>query len=162
MSLPNRDTFVAIVLLCICGILISASLDIREPNYGQLSPAAWPRAILGALTFLTVIYLIQSLRQGPDAPNPDAPKTLLAFAIYWQNVIWCFALFLGYLMILPYLGMAISGMVFVFALLTALGGFALRQIGLHLAIAIITAGGMWSLFTFGLGVRLPRGALTGF
>ena len=37
----NRDSIVAIVLLCACGGLAVASFDIREPDYGQLSPATW-------------------------------------------------------------------------------------------------------------------------
>ena len=70
----NRDTLCAIVLLLVSGGLMMASFEIREPNYGQLSPAAWPRVIVGAMAVLSLIYLLQSLRQGPDAPNPDAPK----------------------------------------------------------------------------------------
>ncbi len=156
----NRDTIVAIVLLLVCGGLAVASLDIREPNYGQLSPAAWPRVIIGVMSVLCLIYLVQSLRQGPDAPNPEAPKDLRAFFAYWRNVIWCFVLFAAYLLALPYVGILLGGVAFVFLTLSALGG--LRATPLHALIAIVTVGGMWSVFTFGLGVFLPRGEWTGF
>ena len=157
----NRDTLVALVLLLACGGLAVASLDIREPDYGQLSPATWPRTIIGVMTILCFIYLIQSLRQGPDEPNPDAPTDLASFFAHWRNVIWIFVLFLGYLLILPYAGMLLSGMAFVFLVLTALGGLNSRTLVLHAAIAVISVGGMWLLFTYGLGVFLPRGDLTG-
>ena len=84
----NRDTLVAIVLLFVCGGLAMASLEIREPDYGQLSPATWPRTIIGVITVLCFIYLIQSLRQGPDEPDPNAPADLASFLAYWRNAIY--------------------------------------------------------------------------
>jgi hypothetical protein len=37
-----------------------ASFEIREPDYGVLSPAAWPRLIIIIIGGLSVIYLLQS------------------------------------------------------------------------------------------------------
>ena len=156
----NRDTIVASLLLLACGGLMFASFGIREPDYGQLSPATWPRVIVGVTAFLSLIYLVQSLRQGADAPNPDAPKGIGEFLAYWRNVIWCFVLFGAYLIAIPYVGMLIGGVLFVFCLLSALGG--IRPVFLHSAIAICSVGGMWLLFTFALRVILPRGEWTGF
>ena len=155
----NRDSIVAICLLVICGGLAWASLDIREPNYGQLSPAAWPRVIVGVLSFLSLIYLVQSLRAGPDEPR-QGYGGLAGFYGYWRNVICCFVLFGAYLIAIPYVGILLGGMAFVFLLLTALGG--VRNTLLHVSIALITVGGMWSVFTFALKVILPRGEWTGF
>jgi len=162
---PNRDTIVAIVLLLACGGLAAASFDIREPNYGQLSPAAWPRIVLAIFGFLSLVYLIQSLHRGsdapaPKAPDPNAPKGVRGFLAYWRNPIWCFALFGAYLIAIPWLGILIGGVLFVFALWTALGG--LRRAPLHAAVALVTVGGMWAVFTFALNVILPRGEWTGF
>ena len=74
-------------------------------------------------------------------------------------MIWCFVLFGGYLLAIPYVGMLIGGVIFVFALLTALGG--VRASLLHAAIAVISVGGMWAVFTFALEVILPTGRWTG-
>ena len=156
----NRDTIVAVFLLLICGGLWWASLDIREPNYGQLSPATWPRLIVFVMAGLSLLYLLQSLRQGPDEPNPDAPKTMSEFFSHWRNVIWVFVLFGAYLLIIPYLGMLVGGVLFVFCVLSALGGW--RRVILHGAIALVSVGGMWLLFTNALRVILPRGEWTGF
>ena len=139
MTRVNRDTVFAILLLVGCGVLLNASFDIREPDYGQLSPAAWPRTVVGVLTFLSLIYLVQSIRRGvPEEPveaegtAKNGPRGLGEWIAYWRNVFWVFALFFAYLL------------------------------ALHAVIATVTVGGMWSLFTFGLGVLLPRGDLFGW
>ena len=179
MSLVKRlsqDTVLAVVLLLISGGLMIASFDIREPDYGQLSPAAWPRAVVAALGFLSFLYLLQSLQStrlgavdSADEPSltsaSDAdeshikPAGAVRFLEYWRNVIWCFVLFLTYLLTMPYLGMLIGGVSFAFLLMTALGGWTPRHLFLHAAIAIVAVGGVWALFTFGLKVPLPPGQI---
>ena len=108
MTRVNQDTVVAIVLLIGCGIFLSASFDIREPDYGQLSPAAWPRVVVGILTFLSALLLIQSVRRGAaDSPEErgetaeKAPSGIIPWLLYWRNVFWVFALFLCYFLTMP-------------------------------------------------------------
>ncbi len=164
MTRVNRDTVIAIVLLMACGILLAASFEIREPDYGVLSPATWPRVIIAILIVLTLIYLVQSISKGvPEAPpEDDGPWSIAGFVAHWRNVFWVFALFLVYLLTMPYLGMLIGGLAFVFLLLNALGGWQPKQLVLHSIIAVVTVGGMWALFTFGLRVILPPGEILGY
>ncbi|HUS56088.1 MAG TPA: tripartite tricarboxylate transporter TctB family protein [Thermohalobaculum sp.] len=167
MTRVNRDTLCAIFLLLGCAVLAAASFEIREPDYGQLSPAAWPRLVVGILTLLSVIYLAQSIRKGVPEPTEGESSDetrrggIAGFFVYWRNVFWCFALFLAYLLTMPYLGMLIGGLAFVFLLLNALGGWQPKQLALHAIIAVVTVGGMWALFTFGLHVLLPPGQILG-
>lgn len=166
----NRDTVIAIALLLASGVLMIASFGIKEPDYGQLSPAAWPRTVVIALAILSLLYLIQTVTTaGGDLSEvalddqlsqEDVGKAGVAgFFAYWRNVIWCFALFLAYLLTMPFLGMLIGGVSFVFLLLNALGGWQPRQLILHIAVAMAGVGGMWALFTFGLKVPLPPGEI---
>ncbi len=168
----NQDTIIALCLLLISGALMVTSFDIREPDYGQLSPATWPRVIVVALGVLSIVYLIQSLAGAPagvdlpetgDMAEPHEgevePAGAARFFGYWRNVIWCFVLFFGYLLVLPYVGMLIGGVTFAFLLMSALGGWAPRQLLVHAAVAIVAVGGMWMLFTFGLKVPLPAGMI---
>ena len=60
---------------------------------------------------------------------------------------------------MPTLGMLIGGTLFVFLLLNALGGWHPKAMALHAAIACIAVGGMWSIFTYSLGVILPPGEI---
>ena len=167
MGRLNRDAVIAIVLLMACGVLFWSTFTIRTPDYGQLLPSTWPRVVLGVLTLLSVIYLIQSLRRGP-APKDDsiegadasAPAPgLLGWIAYWRNPIWCFALFFLYLATLPLLGSLIGGVLFVFTLMGVLGGWRPWNLLQHAALALVTVGGMWGLFTYGLGVILPPGEI---
>ncbi len=162
MDRLNRDAVIAIVLLVFCGVFFWASFDIRQPDYGVLLPSTWPRVVLGVLSLLSVIYLVQSLRQGADAEEEEAPDRepgIWGWVLYWRNPLWCFGLFFAYLATLPVLGMLIGGVSFVFVLLNVLGGWDRKNLVLHAAVALLAVGGMWSLFTFGLGVLLPPGMI---
>jgi cytochrome c biogenesis protein ResB len=46
-------------------------------------------------------------------------------------------------------------------MMSVLGGWSPRLIVLHAAIAVLSVGAMWSIFTFGLRVMLPEGELIG-
>ncbi len=164
MQRLNRDSIVAIVLLVICGVFIWASFDIRQPDYGVLQPSTWPRIILAALTFLSFIYLVSSLRNGLDSQESEDTGAsqepgISGFFAYWRNPIICFVMFFIFLASLPTLGMLIGGISFVFLLLNLLGGWAPRQVLFHAVVAVVAIGAMWSLFTFGLGVMLPEGVI---
>ena len=162
MNRLNRDTVIAVILMLFCGVFFWASFDIREPDYGVLPPSAWPRFILGLLALLSVIYLVQSLRRGvPDRQENASPagRGFSHWYARWRNPIWCFVLFFGYVASLPVLGMLIGGVTFVFLLQNILGGWSPRSLLTHAVVALVTVGGMWSLFTFGLGVLLPVGEI---
>ena len=161
MARLNRDTIVAIVLLLGCGVFFWASFDIRHPDYGVLAPSTWPRVILGALTLLSFIYLLQSIKAGDQVQenDPDREPGMAGFFSYWRNPIICFAAFFAFLITLPVLGMLIGGVSFVFVLMTLLGGWGPKQLLVHALVALLTVGSMWSLFTFGLDVMLPTGEI---
>jgi len=158
MSL-NRDSLVALCLIMMSGGLMLATFEIREPDYGVLSPAAWPRLIVIILGLLSVVYLLQSIGMPKEKIEAAPRKTMVEFILYWRNVIAVFTIFAFYLAALPYLGMLIGNILFCFILLTVLGGWS--AILMHLLIAFGASGGMWLLFTFVLEVFLPRGSLTG-
>lgn len=161
MKAINRDTIIAIALLLFCGVFIWASFQIREMDFGQMGSATWPRAVLTLLTVLVLIYLADSLR-GVHAGQEDDEQRgpgLLGWLAYYRNALWCYALFLAFLLTLDYLGMLIGGVMFVFGMLTVLGERSMRAYWQHLVIAVISVGLMWSIFTFGLRVILPQGMI---
>jgi len=158
LSRLNRDVYIAIFLLLLCGVFTAATFDIREIDYGVLTPAAWPRIILGALTVLSLLYLVQSVRRGV-APNDEEPAGFKGLLERYRNPLWCYGLFLTFLLTLDFLGMLIGGVLFVFLLLTAVGGVSKRNLVIHALISVVMIGAMWALFTYALGVIFPQGEI---
>lgn len=157
MARINRDTVVAILLLLLCGAFYAASFDIRKTNYGTPGSELWPRIILAFLFLLSLGYLVQSLRR--EATEGARPGSLKAWLAKYRNALWCYALFTLFLLTLPYLGMLAGGGLFVFATLTALGPRHGLAHLVHAAVAAVSVGLMWAVFTYGLNVFLPRGEL---
>jgi hypothetical protein len=156
----NQDAIIAILLLLASGVLFWATFSIRTPDYGVLTPSAWPRVIVFALALLSFLYLIQSLKKGEDKGKiPDRQPGLKNLFVYWKNPIYCFGLFLIYLLTLPVLGSLIGGVSFVFILMNILGGVTKEKIITHFALSLTTVGGMWCIFTYGLEVMLPSGMI---
>lgn len=162
MGTLSRDTIVSILLLLFCGFLIWAGTLIRDPQFGELSPAAWPKASTYVLTAFCLMYFAQSILAGKTAApeiDPDREPGFVGWVRYYLNPIACFALYFLFLYTLPFFGTLVGGVLLVFALLSLLGGIQPRQIAIHLVLAVVSVGAMWSLFTFGLRVLLPRGEL---
>lgn len=164
MKRLNRDTLIATVLLLFCGVFLYASRGIKTPEFeklapGQMDPSLWPRIILGALVVMCAIYLVQSLLAPPV--SRERRGGLAGWYRYYRNPIWCYAAFLVFLLLLPLLGMMASGALFVFGLMTLLGGRDRTALRHHALVTLGTVGGMWFVFACGLEVQLPRGAVTG-
>lgn len=157
MARLNRDTLVALLLLVFCGVMISASLEIEETNYGTMPSSVWPQVVLGILTVFCLVLLGQSIAKA-SAPVPEDRAESGGIGRY-RNAITVYILFFLFLLTMPYLGMLIGGVGFVFLSLTLLGEPELKRVPVHLAISIGTIGVMWGIFTFGLGVLLPDGEL---
>lgn len=156
MTRINRDVYIAIFLIVLTAVFFWQSFEIRKIDYGTLQASAWPQIILAVLGILSVVYLVQSLKAGPTEETEDDG---LSFFEKYQNPIICFVLYFFFLFSMPYLGMLLAGISFVFLLLTAIGGAAPKALITHAVIACISIGAMWSFFTYALGVILPQGEL---
>lgn len=157
MQRLNHDSFIAIILLVLCGVFFYDTIGIKAfPE--QMSPALWPRMILTVLTVLILIYLGQSIIS--PAPKKKGYGGFVGWLVHYRNPIICYFSFFVFLLILPYLGMLISGFLFVLALMTILGGYTHRDFGINVAVSAFTVGGMWLIFTKLLGVILPTAYFT--
>jgi len=148
----TRDTAAALGLVALCAGLIGATFDIRETNYATPGAEVWPRIVLAWLSALTLVYLVRSLLR----PRPEARLERPS-----RNVVWCFVLFAAFLLALPYAGMLVAGIGFVFAALCVMGRRDRRALARHAAIAVASVGAVWAAFTYALGVMLPAGELLG-
>jgi len=154
MSL-NRDAFVAVFFLLLCAVMFAASLELPPAMFGQMSPALWPRIIIVPLALLSALLLFQSQR----APQKTEKVTVSDWLQHNKNPFICFALFFLFLITMPYAGMLLGGLAYVFLTLCVLGGWKPRQLALHAAISAFFVIGMWAIFTQMLGVLLPEGEI---
>ena len=155
----NKDTIVAIFLLLFCGIMINSSFDIEDPGYQGMKASFWPTIVLCLLSIMCLVMLIKSVITEAENNLNSNDTNLTNIFFKFKNASICFLMFVLFLAFLDYLGMLIGGVLFVFGLLTMLGGFELKKIINHFIISIITIGIMWSIFTFGLKVILPEGEI---
>lgn len=158
MSRCNRDVYIAVALLILWGAFFGSTFYVEDMGYQSLGSEVWPRFILAVLLALLLGYLFQSLRRG-GGPAAGGSSGLAGWFRRYQNALAIYALFFLFLVTLPWLGMLLGGILFVFLTLTALGERTPRAHVIHAVIAIGTIGGMWALFTFGLHVLLPEGVI---
>ncbi len=134
-------------------------------GYEGLGSEVWPQIVLVVATALSLLYLVRSVVSPPEAGKQSVddgaggPGGLKRWYATYRNAIWCFVAFGLFLVTLPYLGMLIGGVLFVFVVLTLLGGWDARTLVTHGAIALVSVGAMWAIFTFGLRVILPEGEI---
>ena len=157
----NANVVIALVLLVLCGVLFYDTFLYKLVPGAIIGSKIWPRIVTVALAVLSLIYLVQSLRAGPATAGAAeaAPFNLAAWLGLNRNVIGCFVLYGLFLVSLEWLGMLLGGIAFVFATLCFIGGTAPRSLAVNGAVAIVTIGLMWSVFTFALGVILPGGVI---
>lgn len=155
----NKDTIVAIFLLLFCGIMINNSFEIEDPGYQGMKASFWPTVILCLLSVMCLVMLIKSVVYKTDNNLDAIDENTSNIFFKFKNALICFFMFVLFLTFLDYLGMLIGGILFVFGLLTLLGGTSPKKLFNHFIISIITIGIMWSIFTFGLKVILPEGEL---
>lgn len=160
----NREAVVAVILLLFSGVFFAATFTIRQTSYGTIGSELWPRIVILVLAVFTAVHLVASVRRGDESEGRQEPTGagVGGFLATHRNPIWCFAIFALFLWTLPYLGMLIGGVLFVFVLLTAVGGRDARSLVLHAAISLGAVGAMWAVFTFALHVILPEGEILRF
>ena len=162
MERINRDVIAALFLVALTCMFFAASFTIRVTAYGTVASHVWPRAILVGLGALCVLYLVNSLRGLYQGDDSGSRMGLTGWLAKYRNALWCFFMYALFLFTLPYLGILIGGVLFVFVVLNLMGGWRITQLAMHGVIAVGTMGAMWAIFTFGLRVILPEGELLRF
>ena len=158
MTNNKSDLIIAIFLLCFSGIMINDASNIRDLGFEGMKADAWPRVVLWMLVVMSSVMLGKSYFQFKTEDHKDNSKFKINFSKF-KNALLCFGMFIFFLSTLDYLGMLLGGIVFVFGLLTLLGGFSIKLGVKHLLISFLSIGFMWMVFTFGLRVMLPEGEI---
>lgn len=160
MKKLNPDIVIALVLLVLSGIFFVETFFYKSMPGAIIGAKIWPRIVTVLLGVLAFIFLVQNLRAPAKVAGPDdTPWQLGPWLAENRNVIALFVLYGLFLLSLKWLGMLLGGILFVFVTLTFLGERSMRDHAINAAVAIITIGSMWAIFTFLLGVILPQGEI---
>jgi hypothetical protein len=122
-----------------------------------MSSAVWPRFVIVLLAAFCAALLGKEIFSFAGAGGTPGGKA--APHISYRTAATCFGLFAVFLAITPWLGMLIAGLLYVFVMQEVLGPRDMKSRFMHLAIAVVSVGGMWAVFTFALRVILPQGVL---
>ena len=158
MTNNKSDIIIAIFLLCFSGVMINDASNIRDLGFEGMKADAWPRVVLWLLVVMSSVMLGKSYLKFKTVSDKDNENFSINLSKF-KNALICFGMFMLFLSTLDYLGMLIGGILFVFGLLTLLGGFSHKLIVKHLLVSILSIGFMWMVFTFGLRVILPEGEI---
>ena len=148
---------IAVLLFAIAALFFWETYNIPKFEYASIGSEVWPRVILVPLFVLCAVYFVQSVKR-PKISESRIAGVVDFFRTY-RNPISSFVIFFIFLWTLDYLGMLIGGTLLVFALLTMLGHKTPKYLLIHAAIALVSVGAVWSLFTYALQVYLPEGEL---
>lgn len=153
----GTDAIIALVMLVVCAELYRETFSFRTVPFATMSAGTWPRFVLVLLALLSAAMLVQTVAVRSQAAGTG--RESVAKPISHRTALTCFGLFAVFLAVTPWLGMLIAGALYVFVMQEVLGPRDMKSRLLHLAIAVLSVGGMWIVFRFALHVFLPEGVL---
>jgi putative tricarboxylic transport membrane protein len=120
----------------------------------RMGPGHYPIAVAGLIIILALWLLWQTFRSEPyteKTPSAEAQKSNPQAV---KHLISGFGLFLVYVIIMPYLGFALSTALFAFCFIRFIGGFGYL---LCTIVALAIPALLWTIFAYLLTVPLPKG-----
>lgn len=156
----GRDAITGLVVLAASLALYAATLGLERNSLVPISPAFYPRIVLGitaALAAILVVADVMAHRRAGAIAQPPRPH------LRYAMVVLIFAIFGAYVLALPYVGFRIATFAFVAATQAALEPpRGTRRWAIVAIVALITTAGTYYTFDAYLDVLLPRGRWTDF
>lgn len=158
----GRDTIAGLVVLVVSLVLFGLTFGIQSNPLVPVSPAFYPRLVLGStafLSFLMIVFDVVARRRAGPAAGPAKAKAKPRY----DMVVVMFAIFTVYVLLLPYLGFRIATVAFLAVMQFAMARPSTRRAWIVLAlVALIATAVTYYMFEVYLQVLLPRGRWTDF
>jgi putative tricarboxylic transport membrane protein len=156
----SRDGIAGLVVLVLSLVLYGLTFRIQANSLVPVSPAFYPRMVLGASAVLALALVATDVfAQRKRRGVPEAARARPRYGL----VAILFAIFAVYVVALPYLGFRISTVAFL-AVMQAVMEFPRSTRRWMVLGAVALAGTLVAYYTFDtyLQVLLPRGLWSGF
>jgi hypothetical protein len=142
-------------LVCLAGslFLLWLSRGLPQSALVPIGPAFYPRILFGITAVLAALLIVSDLWRRPPAAA-GSPQ--------YRLVVLAFAIFAGYVILMPLLGYRVATLLFVGVLQVVIEPPRGHRWLLVAAVAVGTMLGTYYVFEGYLSVLLPRGRLTGF
>ena len=155
----GRDGIAGLAVLVASLALYRATFAIESNPLVPVSPAFYPRLVLGTTAILSLALLVSDVLAVRAGRRPSGTPQRLRYGL----VAILFAIFAVYVLALPYLGFRVATFAFLVVMQSAIEppkGW--RRAGLVAAVALATTLVTYYTFDSYLQVLLPRGLWTGF
>lgn len=152
----GRDGIAGLAILVGSLALLWATLSIQSNPLVPVSPALYPRLVLGLTALFSAILLAQDVwaHRVRRQSRPSASR--------YGMVVIMFAIFAGYVFALPWLGFRLATIAFVVVMQIALEPAKTpRRWVIVAVVAVVTSLAAYYTFEEYLQVLLPRGLWTG-
>ncbi|WP_179033661.1 tripartite tricarboxylate transporter TctB family protein [Paenibacillus sp. URB8-2] len=151
------DKIFSIVTLTIAGIfLINSRLFAEKSGTQAVSSAFFPRIIIYALIFSSLILLVSSFLKKSKQQGEGAKGASIAFLRHHWRVPFMFAWFMIYLILMPILGFFPSTVLFLFVGYLVLNvSFVKKKLFLYIPLSLILTFVIQFIFENELQVILP-------
>jgi len=152
-------------LVCLAGSLwlLALTRGLPQPALVPIGPGFYPRIVLAVTALLSALLLGSDVLSRRRTPAGARARTGAARSArpHYRLVAVTFAVFAGYVFLLPFLGFRLATVLFVVALQLVLQPGRERHWVRVLAVALVTAVVTHLVFESYLSVLLPRGRWTG-
>jgi hypothetical protein len=159
----GRDGIAGLVILAGSAVLYWATLSIESNPLVPVSPAFYPRLVIAVTAIFAALLAAQDFLARRKAPAAAPALRAAGAAPKYGMVVLLFAIFAGYVFLLPPLGFRVATFLFVVVMQLALEPARTPRrwiVTLVLAVAITLVS--YYMFEHYLQVLLPRGRWTGF
>ncbi len=155
----GRDGIAGLVVLVASLALYWATLSIQSNPLVPVSPAFYPRLVLGVSAILSCALVATDVRAARKRPRPAPTQPRPRYGM----VAILFAIFAVYVVALPYLGFRVATVAFLAVMQSAIDPpRGRRRVIVVAAVALATTLVTYYTFDSYLQVLLPRGLWTGF
>lgn len=147
------DLTTAAVILIGVGFIYRESLNIDTAIVYALGPLFFPKILMFALAFLSILLALKSIDFSSKAVREKGETTIAVGTLFMQFVF--VGIIILYLLIMPLLGYIASTVLFLLAEMLFLGKRTLKDAALCLVVACVTTGLLYYVFAYLLYLFLP-------